>query len=287
MIRRLDGLLQGDYRTLLRGQGLDLLDIRQYEPGDDVRYIDWNVTARMDEPYVRQYLEDREISGWFLLDLSPSIDFGTTESRKRDQLVAFVTVLARLLTRHGNRVGVIAYGDRVETPIPPASGRRHVLRIVHELERRPPLPSAPFTALGDLLVAAVKTIRRRSLVFIVSDFISAPGWDAPLALLAHRHEVIAVRLIDPRERELPDIGGVYFNDAETGEQVYIDTHDERFRHRFAAAANARELALAATFARTGIPVLPLSTEDDLLSAVVRFALARKRGQAAARAAGGR
>ena len=285
MIRRLDGLLQGDYRTLMRGQGLDLLDIRPYEPGDDVRYIDWNVTARMDEPYVRQYLEDREISGWFLLDLSPSVDFGTTQSRKRDQLLAFVTVLSRLLTRHGNRVGVIAYGDRVETPIPPASGRRHVLRIVHELERRQPLPSAPFTALGDLLVAAVKTIRRRSLLFIVSDFISAPGWEAPLAFLARRHEVIAVRLIDPRESELPDIGGVYFNDAETGEQLFIDTHDERFRRRFADAARAREQSLAATFARAGVAVLPLSTEDDLVAAVLRFAMARKRARAATRAVG--
>ena len=280
-------MLQGDYRTLLRGQGLDLLDIRLYEPEDDVRYIDWNVTARMDEPYVRQYLEDREITGWFLLDLSPSIDFGTTRSRKRDQLLAFVTVLARLLTRHGNRVGVIVYGAKVETPIPPASGRRHVLRIVNELERRPPLPSAPFTALGDLLATAVKTIRRRSLVFVVSDFISAPGWETPLALLARRHEVIAIRLLDPRETELPDIGGVYLNDAETGEQLFVDTHDARFRRRFAQAARAREQALLSTFARTGIAVLPLSTEDDLVAVVIRFALARKRGRAAMHAAGAR
>jgi uncharacterized protein (DUF58 family) len=285
VIRRLDGLLQGDYRTLMRGHGLDLLDIRQYEPGDDVRYIEWNVTARMDEPYVRQYLEDRDITGWFLLDLSPSVDFGTTESRKRDHLLAFVAVLSRLLTRHGNRVGVIAYGDKVEAPIPPSSGRRHVLRLVHELERRQPLQSAPFTALGDLLAAAAKTIRRRSLVFIVSDFISAPGWESPLAMLARRHEVIAVRLVDPRETELPDIGGVYFNDAETGEQVFVDTHDERFRRRFAEAARAREQALAATFARTRVAVLTLSTEDDLVDAVLRFATMRKRVRGAVRAAG--
>ena len=282
MIRRLDGLLQGDYRTLMRGQGLDLLDIRQYEPGDDVRYIDWNVTARMDEPYVRQYLEDREVTGWFLLDLSPSVDFGTTDSRKRDQLLGFVTVLARLLTRHGNRVGVIAYGDKVETPIPPSTGRRHVLRVVHELVRREPLQSAPFTALGDLLASAVKTIGRRSLVFVISDFISAPGWESPLTMLARRHEVIAVRLVDPREVELPDIGGVYFTDAETGEQMFIDTHDERFRRRFTDAAHAREEALRTSFARAGVAVLPLSTEDDLVAAILRFAMARKRARVAAR-----
>ena len=252
-----------------------------------MRYIDWNVTARMDEIYVRQYLEDREISGWFLLDLSPSIDFGTTQSRKRDQLLSFVAVLSRLLTRHGNRVGVIAYGDRVEAPIPPSTGRRQVLRLIHELDRRAPLASAPFTALGELLAAAAKTIRRRSLVFIVSDFISAPGWETPLAMLARRHEIVAVRLVDPREVELPDIGGVYFNDAETGEQLFVDTHDERFRRRFIDAAKAREKALSETFARHGIAVLPLSTDDDLVSAVIRFAAARKRGRAAAHAAAGR
>ena len=239
----------------------------------------------MDEIYVRQYLEDREINGWFLLDLSPSIDFGTTQSRKRDQLLSFVAVLSRLLTRHGNRVGVIAYGDRVESPIPPSTGRRQVLRLLHELDRRPPLASAPFTALGDLLAAAAKTIRRRSLVFIVSDFISAPGWEAPLAMLARRHEVVAVRLVDPREVELPDIGGVYFNDAETGEQLFVDTHDERFRRRFIEAARVREQALSATFARHGVAVLPLSTDDDLVSAVIRFAVARKRGRAVTHAAG--
>ena len=230
---------------------------------------------------MRQYLEDREITGWFLLDLSPSVDFGTTVGRKRDQLLAFVGVLARLLTRHGNRVGLIAYGDQVETPIPPSTGRRHVLRLLHELERRPVLASAPFTALGELLAAAVKTLKRRSLVFVVSDFITAPGWEEPFAMLARRHEVVAVRLTDPRELELPDIGGVYFTDAETGEQVYVDTHDERFRRRFTEAARAREDALRSTFARSGVAVLRLSTEDDLVSSVLEFALARKRGRHAA------
>ena len=279
VIRRLDGLLQGDYRTLFQGQGLDLLDIRPYQVGDDVRYIDWNVTARLDEPYVRQYLEDREISAWFLLDLSPSVDFGTARTLKRDQLIGFVGVVARLLTRHGNRVGAVLYGDRVELPIPPASGRTHVLRLLHDLGARRRLPSAPFTALGDLLTTAAMAIKRRSLVFLVSDFISAPGWERPLGMLARRHEVVAVRLVDPRETELPDVGGIFMTDAETGEQLWVDTHDVAFRGRFLEAGRRREQELRAVFARVGVDVLELSTDDDLVGAILRFVAVRRRRRA--------
>ncbi len=268
-------MLQGDYRTLFQGQGLDLLDIREYQPGDDVRYIDWNVTARMDQPYVRQYLEEREINAWFLLDLSPSVDFGTADALKRDQLVGFVGVLARLLTRHGNRVGAMLYGARVETPIPPAGGRIHVLRLLNDLGKRPRLESAPFTALGELLTAAGTAMKRRSLVFVVSDFISTPGWERALGVLARRHEVLAVRLLDPREVELPDIGAVFMTDAETGEQLWVDTHDAPFRRRFLEAARRREEALVATFGRAGVDVLTISTDDDLVDAIVRFAAARR------------
>jgi len=282
VVRRLDGLYQGDHRTLFRGHGLDLLDIREYQPGDDVRYIDWNVTARLDEPYVRQYLEDRDLTAWFLLDLSPSVDFGTVETRKRDQLVGFVGVVARLLTRHGNRVGAIFYGDHVEPPIPATAGRRQVLRLLHEIERHEPLKIAPFTALGDLLAAAGRQLVRRSLVFVVSDFISAPGWDAPLALLARRHDVVVVRLTDPREIELPDLGALTLTDAETGEQLWLDTHDAAFRARFAGAMREREETLAAAFRHAGVAVLPLSTEDDLVSAIVRFVIARRQRKALGR-----
>src|SRR5207253_8383039 len=133
VIRRLDGLLQGEYRTLFRGHGIDLADIREYEPGDDVRYIDWNVSARMDTPYVRQYLEDREVTAHFLLDLSPSVDFGTINTLKRDQLVDFVALLARLLTRHGNKVGAILYAGKVERAIPAGSGKMQVLRLLNDV----------------------------------------------------------------------------------------------------------------------------------------------------------
>jgi uncharacterized protein (DUF58 family) len=275
VIRRLDGILQGDYRSLFYGYGLDLADLREYQPGDDIRYIDWNVTARLDTPYIRQYYEDREITAWFLLDLSPSVDFGTVNSLKRDCLVDFVTVLARLLTRHGNRVGAIFYDSRIERVIPAAGGRMHVLRLINDLLRQPRLPAAPFTDLRALIETGYQMIRRRSLVFIISDFISAPGWERPLGLLNRRHEVLAVRLWDPREIELPDIGPVVMQDAETGDQLLVDTHDRRFRQRFAEAARRRQAGLDAAFRQAGVDALALSTEDDLVRAIVRFAARRK------------
>ena len=275
VIRRLDGLLQGDYRSLLYGYGVDFADLREYQPGDDIRYIDWNVTARMDTPYVRQYMEDREITAWFLLDLSPSMDFGTVQSLKRTVLIEFVTTLARLLTRHGNRVGAIFYGSRVERTIPPRGGRIQVLRLVNDLLKQPRLAQAPFTRLTTLLQAGLHAIKKRSLIFVISDFISAPGWERPLNLLNRRHEVLAIRLWDPREVELPDLGPIIMEDAETGEQLYVDTHDRKFRQRFQEAAGRRELALKQTFKRAGVDALSLSTEEDLVRAIVRFATLRQ------------
>ncbi len=275
VIRRLDGLLQGDYRSLFYGYGVDFADLREYQPEDDVRYIDWNVTARMDSPYVRKYIEDREITAWFLLDLSPSVDFGTVQNLKRTMLVDFVSTVARLLTRHGNRVGAIFYGGRIEKTIPARGGRDQVLRLINDLLKQPRLPRAPFTNLTPLLDGGLNAIRQRSLVFIVSDFISEPGWARPLSLLNQRHEVLAVRLWDPREVELPDIGLVVMEDAETGEQLYVDTHDKRFRQRFMEAAQRRETEMQGTFKHAGVDVLSLSTEDDLVRAIVRFATLRQ------------
>jgi uncharacterized protein (DUF58 family) len=302
VIRRLDGLLQGDYRSLFYGFGVDFADLREYQPEDDIRYIDWNVTARMNTPYVRQYVEDREIAGWFLLDLSPSVDFGSQESVKRTMLIDFVATLARLLTRHGNRVGAIFYTGqndhgqngrhnggrdkhdrnsdgrlhtRLERTIPARSGRNQVLRLVNDLLKQPSLPRAPFTDLTPLLEGGLHSIKRRSLVFIISDFICSPGWERPLSLLNQRHEVLAVRLWDPRETQLPDIGPVIMQDAETGEQLYVDTHDRRFRQRFEEAAQQRQDELKQIFKRAGVDTLSLSTQDDLVSAIVRFAVSRK------------
>jgi len=282
VIRRLDGLLQGDYRTLFRGFGLDLAELREYQVGDDVRYIDWNVTARMQAPYIRQYNEDREVSAWFLLDLSPSVDFGTVNTLKRNQLVDFVGVLARLLTRHGNRVGAILYGGAVQGVVPDRNGKAQVLHLIDTLLEQPRLNRTPPTDLAILLNASLRILRRRSLVFLISDFISRPGWDRPLGMLTQRHEVIAIRLFDPREIELPDIGPVFMEDAETGEQIYLDTHDRGFRKRFIEAAKRREWELRSAFSRAGVDALSLSTEDDLIKEIVRFATLRKQRSIVAR-----
>ena len=278
VVRRLDGLLQGEYRSLFRGVGIDLAGLREYQAGDDVRYIDWNVTARMDTPYVREYNEDREITAWFLVDLSPSVDFGTVgEDRlKRTVLIDFVGTLARVLTRRGNRVGAIVYGAQVEHAIPAARGRVAVLRLVEDLLDQPMLDAAPATDLGVLLEEALRTIRRRSLVVIVSDFISAPSWERSLHLLNRRHELLAVRLVDPREVELPNVGTVVVQDSETGEQLEVDTNDRAFRERFAAAAQTREAAINTAIGRAGVDVMTLSTDDDLVRAIVRMASRRHR-----------
>jgi uncharacterized protein (DUF58 family) len=275
VIRRLDGLLQGDYRTLFHGFGLDLADLREYQLSDDVRYIDWNVTARMGTPYVREYTEDREVTAWFLLDLSPSVDFGTVGKSKRRLLIDFVTTLARLLTRHGNRVGAVFFTGRIEKVIPPMGGKAQVLRLINDLLRQPELRSSPMTDLVPLFEAALRLIKRRSLVFIISDFISAPGWAKPLGNLSRRHEVLGVKLYDPRELELPDIGTVIMEDAETGEQLYVDTSDGGFRRRFVEAAKRRRYELDSAFARAGVDAFGLSTEDDVVGSILRFAVMRR------------
>jgi uncharacterized protein (DUF58 family) len=275
VIRRLDGLLQGDYRTLWRGAGLDLADLREYQHHDDVRHIDWNVTARLQTPYVRQFTEDRELTAWFLCDLSASVDFGSDTVTKRSVAREFVAVLARLLTRHGNRVGALLYGTAVDTVIPARGGRTHVLNLLQRLAQRPSETAQGATQLRDLLLAGQRIVKRRSSIFVISDFISAPGWDVALAQLAQRHEVTAVRLYDPLEMDLPDIGLVTMRDAESGEQIVVDTHDAGFRKRFAAAAERRETALREGLARAGVDTLELATDDKVLDAILRFADLRK------------
>jgi uncharacterized protein (DUF58 family) len=278
VVRRLDGLLQGDYRSLFYGYGVDFADLREYQPEDDIRYIDWNVTARLNTPYVRKYVEDREITAWFLLDLSPSMDFGTVADLrlKRSVLVEFVATVARLLTRHGNRVGALFYNRGLERTLPARGGRNHVLRLIHELLELPGPPGGELTDLAPLFRAALNTIRRRSLLFVVSDFVCRPGWERPLGLLNQRHEVLAVRLWDPRELELPDVGPILMEDSETGEQLFVDTHDGRLRRRFVELARRRESDIATAFGRAGVDALSLSTEADLVRAIVGFAALRQR-----------
>ena len=278
LVRRLDGILHGDYRSLFMGAGLDFAELREYQPPDDIRYIDWNVTARMDMPYVRQYLEDREVTAWFLLDLSPSMAFGAEDRRKESVMMDLVALMARLLTRNGNRVGAVLYDNHREFAIPPRGGRHQVLRLINDIHRQQSSPGGAMTDLAKLLESAYNGIKRRSLIFVVSDFICLPGWDRAMDRLNRKHDLVAVRLWDPREADLPDVGVVLVEDSETGAQMSVDTSDKGFRRRFHEAARRREEDLARTFKRAGVDELTLSTDEDLVLAVLRFASLRGRAQ---------
>jgi uncharacterized protein (DUF58 family) len=277
VLRRLDGVLQGNYLTLFRGFGIDLADLREYQVGDDARTIDWNATARLQVPYVRQFNEDREVTAWFLVDLSGSVNFGAGARTKRAMAVDFVALIARLLTRHGNRVGALLYTDRVELILPARGGRRHVLHLIDEMQKTGNAPKpGKATRLGELLERALQAIKRRAVVIVVSDFISDPGWARALAFLGQRHDVLAVRLYDALEMDLPDLGLVTVEDAETGQQLFVDTHDAAFRRRFSALAAQREAALREAFADAGADCIELATHDDLVDTLLRFARLRKR-----------
>jgi uncharacterized protein (DUF58 family) len=281
VIRRLDGRLQGEYRTLFRGSGIDVADLREYAPGDDLRHIDWNVTARMDTPYVREYVEDREVTAWLLLDRSPSMGFGPVDRRKHVVLTEVAATVAQLLSRGGNQVGAVLFDTGVEETIPPGHGRNQVLRILARLMRAPDArqrtgASRATTDLGAALRAALGIARRRSLIVIVSDFITGPGWERPLGQLARRHDVVAVQVVDRREFELPAAGMIYVEDAETGEQIFVDTDDPAFQRRLRAAADERQAALTAAARSAGTDLFTVATDEDLVRALFRISELRRR-----------
>ncbi len=273
VVRRLEGRLQGAYHTLLRGNGTDFLDLRAYEWGDDVRHIDWNVTARMDELFVREFMEDRELTAWLLLDRSRSMAFGALDRTKETVLCELAATFGQLLVRTGNRVGAILYDGEHQWTMPPRQGRNQVLALIKELLT--PVSGGAVTDLSRLLDAAARIVRRRSLVVLISDFISEPGWERPLLQLTERHEVVAVRLVDPREYELPDAGLLFVEDAETGEQMLVDTSDPELRRRLAAVAEQHDASVQRGVAQARVDLHIVSTEDDLVSAFVRMAESRQ------------
>ena len=299
VVRRLDGQLQGDYRSLFRGSGIDFTNLREYEPGDDLRHIEWNVTARMDTPYVREYVEDREVTAWLLLDHSASMGFGPVDRQKDLVLAELATTLALVLTRRGNRVGMVVFDQDVERVLPARSGRNQVLQIADVLldrrnaraaateaasttkpgrrkSRGDSGPERHVTDLGAMLNRSAGMIRRRALVVVVSDFISEPGWEKALSRLARRHEVVALQVSDPREDELPDVGSIYVEDAETGEQIFVDTSDPGFRSRLKAAADERQALLEETTRSAGVDLHQVRTDEDLVRSLLRISELRRR-----------
>jgi uncharacterized protein (DUF58 family) len=279
VLRRLDGRLQGDFRTVFRGTGVDVADLREYQFGDDLRHVDWNVTARTDVTHVREYLEDREVTAWLLLDSSASMDFGPVERHKHIVLTEIAAAVAQLLSRGGNRVGAVLFDSGVRETIPPGHGRNQVLRILARLMRTPDAdhPTAPGTTdMAAALRAALGILRRRSLVVIVSDFLSEPGWQGLLGRLARRHDVVAIQVVDRREFELPTAGMLYVEDAETGEVIFVDTDDSGFQRRLRAVADERQVTLAADLRSVGLDLFTVSTDEDLVRALFRIAGLRRR-----------
>ena len=285
VLKRLDGQLQGDYRSLFRGSGLVFADLREYQSHDDVRHIDWNVTARMQTPYVRVHHEDREMSAWFVVDVSPSMDFTSNQTSKRDIAIQIVTVLASLLAKRGNRVGALVYSaasTRADIVIPTGQGRRHVLQLLHRLQGTTTTLSKPRkatpqpTQLHHLIDQAAALCKRRSSVFVISDFLSqTDDWKDSMARLSRRHDVLAVQVGDPAERELPNVGMLVMQDAETGEQILLDGNDVGFRRRFEEASTARQESILQALSHAGSSHLSLRTDEALDTSLIKFARLRK------------
>lgn len=268
VIRRLDGQIQGAYRTAYRGHGTDFASLRQYVEGDDARHIDWHVTARLNEPYLRVFNEERDLTAWLVLDRSASMNVGAPGRGKHDVLAELALVLARLFSRSGNRVGALLYDTGMVRTVPPGTGRRHALRIGAEIERAEAGRLGASTDLAAMLDAAARVARRRSLIVVVSDFIGVGDWQRSALRLARRHEVVALRIVDPADDGLPDAGLIVIEDAETGEQLVLDSGDPLLRARLRAGVGERDAQLAAGMQRAGVPVHRIGTTDDLAHALV-------------------
>jgi uncharacterized protein (DUF58 family) len=267
--RRVEGLLAGDYRSVLAGEGSELAQIRPYVPGDDVRRIDWNVTARTREPHVRVDLAERVLATWLVLDASASMQFGTADRRKADVAEGVAIALGHVATRRGNRLGVSTFGDAAPHTVPPRQGRVALLGLLAVLREQAEEAPGP-GSLADGLRRLAALARQRALVAIVSDFRGPHDWRRPLLEVAARHDVIAVEIRDPREQALPNVGQLWLVDPETGRQLRVDTRSERLRARFAAAAEDERRAVAETIRGAGVRHLVLTTEGDWLRPLALF-----------------
>jgi uncharacterized protein (DUF58 family) len=270
--RRLDGLLPGDQRTPAVGAGTELAQIRTYRPGDDVRQIDWNATARTGEPQVRVHVAERSTTTWLVVDLSPSMAFGTADRLKGDVAEGAATAIGRLATRRGNRLGVVTFGDGPRQVLPPRQGKSALAplgRLMREHKAVEEAVSGVETLAGALDIAG-SFARSRSLIVVLSDLRGPRDWEAPLRRLAARHGVLAVEVRDPREDRLPDVGDITLHDPETGRQVRVDTHDRKLRERYEEAAATERAEVADMLRRAGAQHSVLSTEGEWLRGLAAF-----------------
>jgi uncharacterized protein (DUF58 family) len=263
------------------GAGTELAMIRPYMPGDDVRHIDWNVTARMQEPHVRVHVGERALTAWLVLDVSASMAFGTADRRKADVAEGVALAVAHVATRRGNRLGVVAFGAGAPKVLRPRQGRLGLLQLLAELRAEPEGEGAGATSLGGAIAGVAAVARQRGLIVVVSDFRGERDWEAPLRSLRARHGVLAVEIRDPRELELTPMGDLWLVDPETGRQLQVNTSRRRVRRRFAAAAAAEREEVAAALRRVGADHVVLATEGDWLRGLATHL---RRGEAALRAA---
>jgi uncharacterized protein (DUF58 family) len=278
--RRLVRLLfLGEYHSVFRGRGLEFNEVREYEPGDEVRLIDWNVTARMGVPYIKKFVEERELVLFLLVDVSPSSGFSSQTATKRELAAELATLLAFAANANNDKTGLIAFSDRVELFLPPRKGQQHILRLARELLYLEPKGRGTNIAVAaDLLMSITK---RPSVAFVISDF-HASGYEAALRLAAQKHDLTAISLTDPRELELPRVGLLKLRDAETGAQVLIDTEDRRERERYATAAAERIVARRRQLAGLGVEEIPIRTDRSYIQPLMAYFRARagKRGSTA-------
>jgi uncharacterized protein (DUF58 family) len=274
--RRIDGLLAGEHRTAALGVGTELAQIREWEPGDDVRRIDWNATARSGAVQVRVDVAERALTSWVLLDVSPSMRFGTADRRKWDVAEGVAVAVGHLASRRGNRVGVATFGGTTSLALRPRQGRVGLLGVLLAVRRDPETERVGPTSIGSALTQVARVARQRSLAVVVSDFRGPRDWRTPLLRLASRHAVAAVEIRDPREQELPDVGHVWLVDPETGRKLHIDTGPRRLRERFAQTADAERADLARELASLGVPHVVLSTAGDWLRSFAVFIGGRRR-----------
>jgi uncharacterized protein (DUF58 family) len=268
--RRIEGLLVGDFRALVQGDGSELAQIRPYVPGDDVRRIDWNVTARTGEPHVRETMAERVLVTWLVLDTSPSMQFGTADRRKADVAEGVAIALGHVATRRGNRLGVVTFGDDRPQSLPPRQGRLGLIGLLAALRAEPSDDRVGATSLGEALKRTGAIARQRSLVAVVSDFRGPRDWRRPLLELAGRHDVLAVEIRDPREQNLPNMGELWLVDPETGRLMRVDTRSRRLRERFASAAAAERDGLARELASIGVRHHVMTTSGEWLRSLAVF-----------------
>ena len=276
--RKLDGLLHGEYQGLRPGPGSEPGEARLYHPGDDMRRIDWAVTARTGEPHVRMPVAERELETWIVVDLSASLDFGTADYEKRDVAVAAVASVGYLTAGMGNRVGAVIVNGVRTTRVPARSGRQHLRALLHHAISAPRVDGGGQTNLASALVQADRLAQRRGLVVVVSDFLSDERWERALRAMTARHEVLGIEVVDPRELELPDVGMLDLVDPETGARIEVQTSDERLRQRYAEAAAAQRAAIARSLRDAGADHLVLRTDRDWLLDIVSFVARRRRRQ---------